>query len=112
VNGGAGDAKQQRLMPRRFQAAIDRAAMKAGKKTAGEYVAEWRRYAVPLPDGFDGDYAAAVLAEAQRLEEDFPPPRLRELADAGGWDHGRQEAAGGGSSPSATARLPSRGESR
>ncbi|MEO7397269.1 MAG: virulence factor [Ilumatobacteraceae bacterium] len=86
VNGGSGDAKHQQILPQRFQGAIDRAAMKAGKKTAGEYVQEWRRRAVPLPDGFDGDYRSAVIAEAMRLEEAFPSTRLKLWVETGGWD--------------------------
>lgn len=85
VNAGSGEDKHQQLLPRRFHAAIDRAAVKAGKKTASEYVAEWRRRSVALPADFDGDYAAAAAAEAARLEEEFPPPRLRAVVEAGGW---------------------------
>lgn len=86
VNGGTGDDKQQRILPQRFHGAIDRAAMKAGKKTAGEYVAEWTRKAVPLPASFDGDYRVAVIAEATRIEEDFPTTRLKLWVETGGWD--------------------------
>jgi hypothetical protein len=91
VNGGSGESKQQRILPQRFHGAIDRAAMKAGKKTAGDYVAEWRRRTVPLPDGFDGDYEKAVRAEADRIEKDFPTARLKQWVDTGGWDPDRPE---------------------
>ena len=91
VNGGAGDDKHQRILPQRFQGAIDRAAMKAGKKTAGEYVAEWRRTAVPLPDDFDGNMEAFVLAEAERIENEFPTERLKLWVETGGWDPDRPE---------------------
>jgi len=92
VNGGSGDDKHQRILPQRFQGAIDRAAMKAGKKTAGEYVAEWRRESVPLPADFDGDVEAAVKAEAERLEGEFDAARLKLWIDTGGWDPDRPES--------------------
>ncbi len=91
VNGGSGADKHQRILPQRFQGAIDRAAMKAGKKTAGDYVAEWRRSIVALPDDFDGDYAAAALAEATRLETEFPAARLKLWVETGGWDPDRPD---------------------
>ena len=91
VNGGSGEHKHQRILPQRFQGAIDRAAMKAGKKTSGEYVQEWRRSVVPLPDGFDGDYLAAVVAEAERIEAAFPNERLKQWIETGGWDPDRPE---------------------
>jgi len=86
VNGGSGDDKHQQILPQRFHGAIDRAAMKAGKKTSSEYVQEWRRRTVALPEGFDGDYHAAVVAEAERLENEFPASRLKLWIATGGWD--------------------------
>ena len=47
VNAQAGRRRHQVVLDERFQQAIDRAAMVAGKKTAHEYVAEWRRHSVP-----------------------------------------------------------------
>ena len=91
VNGGLGENKCQRILPQRFHGAIDRAAMKAGKKTAGEYVAEWRKRTVPMPAGFGGDIEAAVLAEAERLETEFTNERLKVWIETGGWDPDRPE---------------------
>lgn len=91
VNGGIGENKCQRILPQRFQGAIDRAAMKAGKKTAGEYVAEWRKYSVALPADFDGDMQAAVIAEAERLETVFTNERLKRWIASAGWDPDRPE---------------------
>jgi len=91
VNGGAGENKHQRILPQRFQGAIDRAAMKAGKKTAGEYVAEWKRRTVPIPPELAEDVEAAVLAEAERLEAEFPTERLKLWVATGGWDPDRPE---------------------
>ncbi len=92
VNGGSGENKHQRILPQRFQGAIDRAAMKANKKTSGEYVQEWRRSTVALPDGFAGDYAAAVLAESERIESEFPSARLKLWVETGGWDPDRPDS--------------------
>jgi hypothetical protein len=85
VNARAGAEKHQVVLPRRFQRAIDDAAMVAGKKTANEYVGEWRRTALPI--GADGDgIAAAAHAEARRLEEAFTRERLQLFVANGGWD--------------------------
>ena len=92
VNGAVGDQKTQRILPQRFQGAIDRAAMKAGKKTAGEYVAEWRRTSIALPDDFDGDIATRVIAEAERIENEFPIERLKLWIETGGWDPDRPDS--------------------
>ena len=85
VNGRAGAAKHQVMLPRRFQRAIDDAAMVAGKKTANEYVGEWRR--TSLPFSADGaDIEAAAHAEAQRLDDAFPRERLQRFVANGGFD--------------------------
>ena len=91
VNGGIGENKYQHILPQRFHGAIDRAAMKAGKKTAGEYVAEWRKHTIALPAHFDGDIAAAVVAEAERLEAEFTNERLKEWIASEGWNPERPE---------------------
>ena len=83
VNAGSGSGKIPRILPRRFQRAIDRAAMVAGKTQASEYVGEWRRTVIPA-DG--DDLEAAAIATAARLEEDFPRERLDRFVKTGGWD--------------------------
>ena len=85
VNAGAGTDRTQRILPRRFQKAIDRAAMVADKTQASEYVAEWRRLATT----FDGDAESAAVSEAERLESEFPLERLNQFVAAGGWDPDR-----------------------
>jgi hypothetical protein len=84
VNARVGADKHQVVLPRRFQRAIDDAAMVAGKKTASEYVGEWRRtsLAIPPDDGID----MAAEAEAQRLDTLFPRERLQRFVANGGWD--------------------------
>lgn len=83
VNGGAGADKHQIVLPRRFQKAIDDAAMVAGKKTASEYVGEWRRTVLPVENG---DVVAAATAEARRLDAEFPRERLAIFVANGGYD--------------------------
>lgn len=82
VNGRSGDDKHQVILPRRFQTAIDRAAMRAGKKTAQEYVGEWRRTTLPL----DGDMVTAVDRIATEIINNFAGSRLQTFVDNGGWD--------------------------
>ncbi|MCY4421923.1 MAG: virulence factor [Acidimicrobiaceae bacterium] len=83
VNGGSGENRVQRILPRRFQRAIDRAAMVAGKTQASQYVGEWRRSVIP---GDAADPEGAAMAAAAELEEAFPRQRLDEFVKTGGWD--------------------------
>lgn len=82
INGKRGEDKHGVVLPHRFQKAIDRAAMVAGKKTAQEYVAEWRRTSHPVT----GDLVATVEATAASIEEEFTNERLHALVANGGWD--------------------------
>ena len=91
VNGGSGPDRVQRILPRRFQRAIDRAAMVAGKTQASQYVGEWRR--TTIPSGSDDPQAAAIAAAAQ-LEDAFPRERLDQFVKTGGWDPDRNDSEG------------------
>ena len=64
----------------RFQRAIDRAAMRAGRGSSDHYLADWRRESRPC----DGDVERAVEDEVRRLEEGFPPDVLETVVRAGG----------------------------
>jgi hypothetical protein len=64
----------------RFQVAIDRAAIKAGKKSASDYIGEWRRSQRPCGD----DLEAEATAEAARLEDLYTRDLLNQLVAAGG----------------------------
>jgi hypothetical protein len=81
VNARDGDERHQVMLPHRFQKAIDRAAMVADKKTAQEYVGEWRRDART----FVGDVATAANQLAASIEADYTNDRLHRLVDNGGW---------------------------
>ncbi|MFM2182204.1 MAG: hypothetical protein RJB61_498 [Actinomycetota bacterium] len=82
INGRDGEAKHQVMLPHRFQKAIDRAAMVAGKKTAQEYVGEWRRASHPV----SGNLVECVESTAASIEREFTNERLHVLVDNGGWD--------------------------
>ena len=84
VNGRSGDEKHQIVLPRRFQKAIDDAAMVAGKKTASEYVGEWQRASLPI--AADDAIDAAAAREAARLKKEFPRERLARFVANGGFD--------------------------
>lgn len=60
----------------RFQEAIDRAAMRAGKGSSELYIAEWRR-TDPQPCGDDIELAART--EAERLEALFSDDDLERM---------------------------------
>jgi hypothetical protein len=80
VNAQAGRKRSQVILDQRFQLAIDRAAMVAGKKTAQDYIEEWRRESKPCSD----DLEAEAAAEAARLDAAYPRERLNALVDRGG----------------------------
>jgi hypothetical protein len=64
----------------RFQVAIDKAAMRAGKKAASDYIEEWRREARACGD----DLESAATAEAARLEKLYTREVLARLIESGG----------------------------
>ena len=73
----------------RFQVAVDRAAIKAGKKSASDYVEEMRREARECGD----DLEAEANGEAARLEEQYSKDVLTRLIASGGV--GSMKEAGG-----------------
>ena len=54
------------LLSARFQSAIDRAAMRAKKRSADAYISEWERDPIPLEPG---DRPTNLQAVADRLAE-------------------------------------------
>ena len=79
------------VLHRRFQVAIDRAAMKAGLSEASAYIEEWRRDGRPCGD----DLVAEATAEAARLEAHYTKEFLALLAAAGGVDSAREKPGDG-----------------
>jgi hypothetical protein len=53
----------------RFQVAIDRAAMRAGKGSSNEYIAEWQRDSRPCGDDLKAEAEAAAIALEQRYSD-------------------------------------------
>ena len=66
----------------RFQVAIDKAAVKAGRKAMDDYIAEWRKTQAPSTD----EPEVAAKAEAARLEHAYTREVLARLVAAGGVD--------------------------
>lgn len=69
------------LLSQRFQEAIDRAAMRAGKGSSDAYMSEWRRETISCDNA---DLEAAVQARAQELEAGFSEEDLLALIRAKG----------------------------
>lgn len=87
VNAQLGRERFQALLPRRFQRAVDEAAVAAGLTQASDYVAEWRRETEPWTGATDAAaMQAAADAAAGRLDADYPRERLQTIAAAGGFD--------------------------
>jgi hypothetical protein len=94
------------VLHRRFQVAIDKAAMKAGKRTASDYIGEW----VSDRRRCGEDLDAEVAAVAERLETEHTREVLARLIEQGGWaDPGAHPDDPSGNDPSSAD--PSPGES-
>jgi hypothetical protein len=66
----------------RFQEAVDRAAMRAGKGSSDAYLADWRR----TPRECGDDLQAEAAAEAARLEAHYSDEDLERVIRAKGSD--------------------------
>jgi len=80
VIGQQGRQRLKQELDRRFAEAIDRAAMRAGKGSSTLYLEEWRRESRPC----EGDVAAAVRHEVERLQAQFPADVLEATVKNGG----------------------------
>jgi len=69
-----GRTRKKALLSSRFQEAIDRAAMRAGKGSSKAYLEEWRRE-TSRSDTSD-DLQAIVDLEACRIEAEYSDDRL------------------------------------
>lgn len=83
VKRGRETAKVQ--LSQRFQEAVDRAAMRAGKGSSDAYLADWKR-SEPRPCG--EDIHAEAAAEAARLEARYSDAALETLIRAKGLEPG------------------------
>jgi hypothetical protein len=77
VIGQCGRRREKGMLSQRFQEAIDRAAMRAGKGGSDAYIAEWRRDRSSIES--DDDLSDIVAAELERLEAEYSDERLSEM---------------------------------
>lgn len=80
VTAGSRATGDKVLLHARFQHAIDRAAVVAGKTDTQSYVAEWRRETEPLV----GEASEAAAARAEKIEAEYPRDALEQLVRFGG----------------------------
>lgn len=75
-----GRRNEKRVLDKRFQFAVDKAAMNSGKKAYGDYIEEMRRDEKPCGD----DLVAAADAEVARIEAAYTKDVLHALIASGG----------------------------
>jgi hypothetical protein len=90
VKRGRESAKIQ--LSARFQEAVDRAAMRAGRGSSDAYLADWQRSAArPCSD----DIQAEAAAEAARIEQRYTDEDLERLIRSKGVDELKSAGEGG-----------------
>ena len=72
-----GRQREKAMLSQRFQEAIDRAAMRAGKGGSDAYIAEWRRDRSALET--DDDLSAIARGEIDKLESEYSDDRLQQM---------------------------------
>ena len=72
-----GRERGKAILSHRFQAAIDRAAMRAGKGGSEEYLADWRRETSAVESALSPQQLADELAMG--LEEKFSDEDIKQL---------------------------------
>jgi len=68
----------------RFQEAIDRAAMRAGKGSSNAYLSEWRRATAMIES--DDDLSRLLQIEIECIESNYSNDRIAKLIRANGTD--------------------------
>ncbi len=87
VNAQQGRDRYRAVLPRRFQRAVDEAAMAAGLTHATDYVAEWRRETTPLAADLDAAaLQTAADAAAASFDGDYSKERLTAIARNSGYE--------------------------
>ncbi len=86
-----GRVREKALLSKRFQEAIDRAAMRAGKGGSDAYIAEWRRESSLVPAG--SDMQQILTKEVSRLEAAYDDERFLTLIRAHGVDQAIRAAS-------------------
>jgi hypothetical protein len=77
----AGRSQEKRMLPDRFQEAIDMAAMRGGASSTDDYLADWRR---GEPLSCSDDLAREAERAAAELDAEFDKERLKALIANGG----------------------------
>ncbi len=72
-----GRSKGKAIMSQRFQEAVDKAAMRAGKGGSDDYIADWRRDTSALEG--EGDLQALAEREAASIELRYSDENLSRL---------------------------------
>ena len=72
-----GRKREKAALSHRFQEAIDRAAMRAGKGGSDAYMSEWRRESSSMQS--DADLRDIVEQEASRFEAEFSDDLLTQM---------------------------------
>ena len=80
VNAQRGRERVSMPLPRPFQRAVERAAVRSRQKNAHDFVRHWRRSDRPCGD----DLTAEATAEVARITEAYPLRRLNGLIESGG----------------------------
>ncbi len=80
-----GRQREKAMLSQRFQEAIDRAAMRAGKGGSDAYIAEWRRERTALET--DDELGAIAKSEIEKLESEYTDDRLQQMIK----NHGSNE---------------------
>lgn len=79
-----GRVREKAPLSHRFQEAIDRAAMRAGKGSSDAYISEWRRETTKIDNALD--MAEVVAKEVEQFESAYDKDRLVALIRAHGVD--------------------------
>ena len=81
-----GRQTEKRVLNKRFQFAVDKAAMNAGKKSYGDYIEEMRRdeRAIDIGEDAGKGLAAAADAEVARIDAAYTKEKLHALIASGG----------------------------
>ena len=72
-----GRKREKVQLSHRFQEAIDRAAMRAGKGGSEAYIEEWRRETTAIEDPADG--AQLAREEAEAIEQSYSDDQLLQM---------------------------------
>ena len=72
-----GRNRKKQMLEHRFQEAIDRAAMRAGKGSSHAYIAEWRRVSELIKGEVDAD--SLLIDEVTKLNQTYTDEDLQEL---------------------------------